>query len=248
MGSEFGTDLTLKLKNKVNDQIPFSADPPSTPITTAKADSGASSHYFRTADAHALSNLSPTPYGPTVMLPDNKVIQATHKGLLPFHHSLSTKSKTAHVVDGITNSSLISIGQLCDDNCIAVLDKKHLQVFKNKECILKGTRNKTDGLWDIALPLPATLSPPAKSTETVNAIIRRDISKTQLVQYLYGCLGSPAVSTWQYSVKNGNFITWPGLENLSIRAHLPDGIDSARGHLNQERKKSTIDEKRFAEE
>jgi hypothetical protein len=82
------------------------------------------------------------------MLPDSTSthIQVTHSGLLPFHHSLSDKAKTAHVLDGITNASLISIGQLCDDDCIAVLDKKLIKIFKNKKCILMGKRNKTDGL------------------------------------------------------------------------------------------------------
>jgi hypothetical protein len=48
----------------------------------------------------------------TVMLPDSTNSQATHSGQLPFHHSFSAKAKTAHVLDGITNASLISIGQL----------------------------------------------------------------------------------------------------------------------------------------
>ena len=60
----------------------------------AKADSGASNHYLRTANQQVLQNLRPTPYGPTVMLPDSRSIQATHKGILPLSHSLSTKSKT----------------------------------------------------------------------------------------------------------------------------------------------------------
>ena len=72
------------------------------------------------------------------MLPDS-----TH---VPLHHNLSKTAKTAHVLDGMTNSSLISIGQLYDNNCVAILDKWRLQVFKNSECILMGPRNKTDSL------------------------------------------------------------------------------------------------------
>jgi hypothetical protein len=133
---------------------------------------------------------------------------------------------------------LISIGQLCDDNCVAVLDKKQIQVFKNNDCILKGDRNPTDDLsWDIALPL----TPPSPSTalSTIHqsiAIIRKDHSKTSLVQYLYACCGSPVISTRKQAIKNGNFITWPGIDSLSIDAHLPKSIASAKGHLDQERK------------
>jgi hypothetical protein len=36
--------------------------------------------------------------------------------------------------------------------------------------------------------------------------------------------------------RNGNFITWPGIDDLSINFHLEDSVDSAKGHLDQERK------------
>jgi hypothetical protein len=136
------------------------------------------------------------------MLPDSTHVQATHSGLLPLHHGLSKTAKTAHVLDGMTNSSLISIGQLCDDDCIAILDKRRLQVFKNSKCILLGPRNKTDGLWDIVLPLPTASATPVEATpiearanQQINAIIRKDSSKTQLVTYLYGCCCSPCWET-----------------------------------------------------
>ena len=131
------------------------------------------------------------------MLPDSTHVQATHSGLLPLYHSLSKTAKTAHVLDEMTNSLLNSIGQLCDDDCVAILDKRRLQVFKNSKCILMGPRNKTDGLWDIVLPLStasATLVE-ARANQQINAIIRKDSSKTQLVTYLYGCCCSPCWET-----------------------------------------------------
>jgi hypothetical protein len=177
------------------------------------------------------------------MLPDSNHVQATQSGLLPLHHSLSTTAKTAHVLDGMTNLSLISIGQLCDDNCVAILDKQRLQVFKNNKCILMGPRHKTDGLWDVVLPLPTTSVTPVEATPVearanlqINAIICKDTSKMQLITYLYGCCCSPKTSTWKKAIKNGNFITWPGIDNLSINAHLEDSVDSVKGHLDQERK------------
>jgi hypothetical protein len=163
--------------------------------------------------------------------------------VLPLHPSLSKEAKTAHVLDGVTNASLISIGQLCDDDCIAVLDKQKLQVFKDAKCVLEGTRNTADGLWDIAIPLPVSMTTTAQSANwdqvpqhQLNAIIRKDLSKTELVQHLYGCCGSPVITTWKKAMQNGDFITWPGTDTLSIDAHLPKSIDSAKGHLNQERK------------
>jgi hypothetical protein len=166
----------------VNDHLALSDDPPPTSTISAKADSGASSHYFRETDQNILSNLRATPFEPTGMLPDSTHVQETHSGLLPLHHSLSkTAKKTAHVLDGMTNSSLISIGQLCDDDCVAILDKRRLQVFKNSKCILMGPRNTTDALWDIVLPLLTASATSVKATpvearanQQINAIIRKD--------------------------------------------------------------------------
>jgi hypothetical protein len=114
--------------------------------------------------------------------------------------------------------------------------------------VLTGKRNNTDGLWDI--PIPSMLSSTVHSADTkpsqkINAIICKDQTKVQLAQYLYGCCGSPVVLTWKQAIRNGNFISWTGINSLSIDKHLPKSIASAKGHLDQERKnlqstKSTI--------
>jgi hypothetical protein len=192
-----------------------------------------------TKDQQALANLHDTPDGPSVTLPDSTNIQATQSGQLPFHPSLSHRAKTAHILAGITDSSLISLGQLCDDDCVAILDKHKLKVFKDSTCILAGTRNTQDGLWDIPVPIPPGVVPPPSAlppAHHLNAIIRKDLTKAHLVQYLYGCCGSPVVLTWKKAIRNGNFITWPGIDSLSINKHLPPSIASAKGHLDQERK------------
>ena len=44
------------------------------------------------------------------------------------------------------NESLVSIGQLCDDNCRAIFEKGKMFVTKESKSILHGDRNYTDGL------------------------------------------------------------------------------------------------------
>ena len=51
----------------------------------------------------------------------------------------------------LNSFSLVSLVQLCDDNCKMLLDRKSLYVVKNKELILRGHRNQNDGLWDIPM-------------------------------------------------------------------------------------------------
>lgn len=50
-------------------------------------------------------------------------------GILPLHGLLSNTAKKANVLDGLNNASLLSIGQLCDDDCIAVFNKRYLHIF-----------------------------------------------------------------------------------------------------------------------
>jgi hypothetical protein len=143
---------------------------------------------------------------------------------------------------------LIWLGQLCDDNCIAILDKSKIQVYKNSTCILTGPHNPSDGLWDISVPtshpsVKVTVPTTGTQSQQVNAIIQqahaiicKDMTKSALAQYLYGCCGSPVPSTWKWAIQNGNFITWPGIDAVSDNKHLPKSIPSTKSHLDQEQK------------
>ena len=59
--------------------------------------------------------------------------------------------KKAHIFDGLHGASLISLIQLCDDDCVAILDNNEINILKGKTLILKEHRNKTDGLWYIPI-------------------------------------------------------------------------------------------------
>ena len=122
-----------------------------TPLITAKADSGASKHYFRTRDQFALRAIKNLPNGgPIVHLPNNMTMQAERVGHLPFTQ-LSDQATKTHIFDDLKSSSLISLGQLCDDGCNILPNNTHMNVFKNDKLVIQGHRNVTDGLLDIPL-------------------------------------------------------------------------------------------------
>ena len=52
---------------------------------------------------------------------------------------------------GLKRASLISIGQLCDDSCTVLLNKRKMLAIKENQIILEGNRNYSDGLWDIPI-------------------------------------------------------------------------------------------------
>ena len=55
------------------------------------------------------------------------------------------------VFPNLTNESLLSVGQLCDNVSSVCFDKNHTTINKTDNQIRQGIRNKNDGLWDIKL-------------------------------------------------------------------------------------------------
>ena len=67
-------------------------------------------------------------------------------GHLPL--ALTPSPIETHVFSAFQNASLISVGHLCDDDCQAISNKTYPQVLeKNKNIILTGKHNVSDGLW-----------------------------------------------------------------------------------------------------
>ena len=58
---------------------------------------------------------------------------ADHSTIKKFKHPV----KKAHIFDGLQSLLLIYLGQLSDDDCIAILDKNEINVLKDKTLILK---------------------------------------------------------------------------------------------------------------
>ena len=115
---------------------------PNTSTIAIKADTGASQHYFKLEDRHLLTNVKPVTQSSNIHLPNNTCIQATEQGHATLHQSLPPQATTVQIVPKLTNSSLISIGQLCDHDCVALFHKNFLKICKNNKVIINGIRNK----------------------------------------------------------------------------------------------------------
>ncbi len=194
----------------------------------AKGDSGATQHYLLPMHEQLLHLISSNS-GPSVLLPNNNVVKATTSGILPISDSLTSTAQTAHVIPAL-HTSLLSLGQLAGDNCAILLNKHYLAVFKHFKCILTGTRNLTDGLWDIPLHQPIR-----QSTNRMNVIIPKNQQLSTMLQYMHATLFSPTKSTLLKATQAGNLISWPGMNATNIHKHFPDTAATALGHLDQER-------------
>ena len=126
-------------------------------------------HYWKDEDKNILLDTQKCT-GPPVNLPNSENIYATQQGNLPLSKNLAKKAKIAKILPELRSFSLLSLVQLCDDDCDIRLNKKKMHVIKDKELILQGTRKKLDGLWDVPV-YKTELSSDNFGTTTTNAAL-----------------------------------------------------------------------------
>ena len=99
------------------------------------------------------------------------------------------------------------------------------QSTKNNKVVLSGDRNLQDGLWDIKLPV---IHLPKPSKQLLNAIIRKGSSKKYIADYIYKNCFSPPMSTFSKALQRGHFITWPGIDDKSIKKYFQETMSAAK--------------------
>ena len=97
----------------------------------------------------------------------------TNKGIIPLSNKLSAIASKAMILPDLKSASLISIEQLCDNNCDVCLNTHILLAVKYKEIILEVTRNQADGLWDILVQKTSIIRnypPPRYTQDSINIV------------------------------------------------------------------------------
>ena len=226
----------FKLNNlfNINNQSTKNSVAHRTPILL-KADTGASKHYVRKSDVTILKNVQNVAKSISVHMPNNEIIRSTTSGQLPIK-KLSPTAKQAHVLPALTNTSLLSIGQLCNDDCIAIFTKTKMYILKQGQIILTGMRNYTDGLWDVICKQSQQTSLNHTTTNKLNILTSRDKTSYELANFLHACAGSPTIRTFQDAIRKNFLATWPGIHKLNMKFLIMDHTNISLGHLDQERK------------
>lgn len=192
-------------------------------------DSGATGTFVARSDVVHLQRPVPILNGPTVLAASGDVMRTTLHGTLPLSPLLSATAQSAFVIDDLRTGTLVSLAQLCDDDCLAIFSKFDVKIVKKDTVLITGTR-LNNGLWSIPLS-PATPSTP---THQANGILRLDKPKQELAVYHHVALGSPVPSTLLRAIRRGHLITFPGLTTELITKHLPKSVATTLGHQDQE--------------
>ena len=200
--------------------------PPSSSSDSAVIDSGASNHYL-TKNAPC-SKAKPIFFGPIVTLPGGDTMQANKQTSLE-HPQLSPSANKAYIFPALKSANLLSVGQLCDDDCYVIFDKQQVLVFKHNQIILQGHRNHHNGMWQVPLPL-------TQQQHFAHGIIKKETSVNDLINFLHAAAFSPSKSTWIEAVRRNYFVTWPGVTVKAIQKYLSPSRAPAKGHLDQTQK------------
>jgi hypothetical protein len=140
---------------------------------------------------------------------------------------LRPAARKAHIAPALDNCSLLSLGQLCDAGYHILLKADTLSVLDAGETILTGTRNHSNGMWQIALPVTGP-------THVSNHIGKQ--SAAELVAFAHATLFSPSLSTLEKALTKGYLTNFHGLDAQALRKYPPASVPMAKGHLDQSRK------------
>jgi hypothetical protein len=173
-------------------------------------------------------------------MPNGTTIQSSHTCNL-FLTDLPHQDRQAHILPGLVHNSLISVGQLCDNECSVTFTHDQVTVFRKGKEVMYGSRDPKSRLWRVNLN--QKLKPDIAQCNHAHD----NNNQKDLINYLHAACISPVKSTWIKAIKNGFFSSWPGLNEHSIEKYLSKSTSTAKGHLNQQRQNSRTTKIKYAQ-
>jgi hypothetical protein len=83
-------------------------------------------------------------------MPNGTTIQSSHACNL-FLTDLPPQARQAHILPGLIHNSLLSVGQLCDNECSVTFTQDQVTVYKNGKNVMHGSRDPKSRLWRVNL-------------------------------------------------------------------------------------------------
>jgi hypothetical protein len=161
-----------------------------------------------------------------VNMPNGTTIQSSHTCSLLLT-DLPHQAMQAHILHGLVHNSLISVGQLCDKECSVTFTKDHVTVSINGKDVMYGSRDPKPRLWRVNLKQNM-------NTKIAHCNHAHDNNNQKdLINYLHAACFSPVKSTWITAIRNGNFSSWPGLNEHSVKKYQSKSTSTTKGHLSQ---------------
>jgi hypothetical protein len=124
----------------------------------AISDSGATAHFLLENAAVVNKRRAIQPL--SIKLPDGTIIKSSHTCNLDIPW-LPKQMTEAHIVPGLSHSSLISTRKFCDAGCKVVFEQHECRVTYKGRVVLVGAHSLTTGLWHLPINLTTSDEAPA---------------------------------------------------------------------------------------
>ena len=218
------------VKNR-NEQIHFNSMCNDSSLE-AVADSGTTRHYITPTKPCTNKQTATQPI--PIKIPNGEIITSSHITLLP-QHNLLDKARKAHIFPGL-QKPLISIGTLCENNCITVFDEKRVTIYEKltSQIVMQGHRDPNTTLYmiNMAAPLRAMKEHHIPDTLRANHVYETK-SKQELTLFYHAACFSPTKRTFVDAIKRNAFASWPGLTVELVNKYLPRTEATIKGHIRQ---------------
>ena len=172
-----------------------------------------------------------------IKMPNGEILTSSHILLLP-QHNLPDKARQSHIFPGL-QKPLISIGTLCDNNCIAVFDEKRVTIYDKltRQIVMQGHRDPNTTLYmiNMAAPLRAMKEQHIPDTLRANHVYETK-PKQELTLFYHAACFSPAKRTFVDAININAFASWPGLTVELVNKYLPRTAVTIKGHIRQQYK------------
>eukprot|EP00804_Cyclotella_cryptica_P001099 CCRYP_008385-RA/>CCRYP_008385-RA protein AED:0.18 eAED:0.13 QI:0/0/0/1/0.4/0.16/6/0/1406 len=207
-------------------------------------DSGATAHFL--VDSAHVVNRHPALKPLTIRLPNGKHIVSTHTCNLDLPwlpHSITE----AHIVPGLSHSSLISTRKFCYAGCHVTLDQHACRIYYQGALVLTGTRDETTGLWKVPIHPHRPAHPGQQSkldsphespliTAPHTAMNMYTLpSKQQQLKYMHQAFFSPPIATLLKAINNNQLQGFPLMKADLVRKYLAPSPATSKGHMKRPR-------------
>ena len=216
-----------------NDNPIHSAPHTHTTVEHAISDSGATGHFM--VEGAPVTNIQRDLNPISITLPDGATLQSTHTCNLDIPWLPATVT-AAHIVPGLSHSSLIATRRFCDAGYTVAYDANKCTVAKGGITVLVGHRDPTTQLWHLpinpqtphpASPTPTLLPPPEHQVNNVHTIPHIQ----NRVKYMHQAFFCPPHQTLLRAANLGFLDNIPFLTASNIHTHLAKTPATAKGRL-----------------
>jgi hypothetical protein len=133
-----------------------------------------------------------------VNMPSGTSIQSSHTCNLLLT-DLPHQSRQAHILPGLVHNSLISVGQLCKNECSVTFTHDQVTVSRNGKEVMYGSQDPKARLWRVNLK--QNMKPESAQCNDAHD----NNNQKDLINYPHASCFSPVKSTWIKAIKNGFF-------------------------------------------